>query len=119
MSNKRGQQTRERVYRTIVNYINYHQYPPTVREICEIIGIKSTAAVHRHIEALKEQGLLESDNGKGNKRALRVPNQASEIDALYLAKCNEVNELQIKIAKLNREIEVYKMQIKNYKRQGK
>ena len=33
--------------------------PPTVREICSALGIKSTSTVHRSIQRLVEEGLLE------------------------------------------------------------
>ena len=105
MSNaEKGELTRELVYRAIVNYINEHQYPPTVREVCEIVGLKSSASVHRHVEILKEKGLLESDSGKQNKRALRVPMRMNEFDALYLAKCKEVNELRAQIEQLQAQL---------------
>ena len=69
-SAEKGELTRERILAAVTNYINEHQYPPTVREICRIVGLKSTASVHRHIEILKEQGLLESDieSSKANER---------------------------------------------------
>ena len=33
-------------------------YPPTVREICSAIGIKSTSTVHKDIETLVSEGYL-------------------------------------------------------------
>ena len=117
MSNKRGEQTRELVYNAIINYINEYKYPPTVREVCQMVGLKSTASVHRHIEVLKEQGLLESDLGKQNPRALRVPNITSKIDEVFLAKCKEVNRLQEQVQRLQRELDICKMKMKKYKSQ--
>ena len=103
-SAEKGEQTRERVLEAITNYINEHEYPPTVREVCEIVGLKSTATVHRHIEILKERGLLEVDGEGCHMRALRVPRRMNEFDALYLAKCKEVNALRAQIEKLRNEI---------------
>ncbi len=34
-------------------------YPPTVREICEAVGLRSTSTVHFHLRALEEAGYLE------------------------------------------------------------
>ena len=45
-------------------------YPPTVREICDNLEIKSTSTVHKDIESLVRQGLLIKDPSK--PRALMV-----------------------------------------------
>lgn len=45
-------------------------YPPTVREICSAIGIKSTSTVHKDIETLVSEGYLKKDPSK--PRALMV-----------------------------------------------
>ena len=45
-------------------------YPPTVREICTAIGIKSTSTVHKDIETLVSEGYLKKDPSK--PRALMV-----------------------------------------------
>lgn len=39
-------------------------YPPTVREICTAIGIKSTSTAHKDIESLVEKGFLRKDPAK-------------------------------------------------------
>ncbi len=39
-------------------------YPPTVREICNALGIKSTSTVHKDIESLVRQGYLKKDPSK-------------------------------------------------------
>ena len=31
-------------------------YPPTVREICETVSLKSTSSVHSHLESLEKNG---------------------------------------------------------------
>ena len=33
-------------------------YPPTVREICAALGIKSTSTVHKDIASLEREGYL-------------------------------------------------------------
>ena len=45
-------------------------YPPTVREICEAVGLKSTSTVHGHISRLAKKGLLSKDPSK--PRALEI-----------------------------------------------
>lgn len=115
-SAEKGELTRELILEAITKYINEHQYPPTVRELCKIVGLKSTATVHRHIEILKERGLLETDGEEHHMRTLRVPNRMNEFDALYLAKCKEVNRLLEQIQKLQRELDICKMKMKKYQK---
>ena len=58
----------------ILNYmkeqIKAKGYPPTVREICAAVGIKSTSTAHKDIESLVRQGFLKKDPSK--PRALMV-----------------------------------------------
>lgn len=102
-SAEKGELMRERILEAINTYINEHQYPPTIREVCGMVGLKSSASAHRHIEILKWQGLLESD--EKHMRALRVPKRIEDFDALYLAKCKEVNELQAQIKELQAQLQ--------------
>jgi repressor LexA len=106
MSNaEKGELMREQILEAINSYINEHQYPPTIREVCKMVGLKSPSTVYRHVEILKEQGVLESDGGKQNKRVLRVRRRTEDFDSLYLAKCKEVNELRAQVAKLQELLE--------------
>ncbi len=45
-------------------------YPPTVREICSALGIKSTSTVHKDIASLEREGYLKKDPAR--PRALLV-----------------------------------------------
>ena len=58
----------------IVDYVNQfiqeNGYSPSVREIGEAVGMRSTASVSYHLEALQAKGLLQSPGAKGRKRAL-------------------------------------------------
>lgn len=45
-------------------------YPPTVREICAALNIKSTSTVHKDIESLVKQGFIVKDPSK--PRALNI-----------------------------------------------
>ena len=57
----------------IVDYVNQfiqeNGYAPSVREIGAAVGLRSTASVSYHIQALQEKGLLLTPGGKGCKRA--------------------------------------------------
>ena len=39
-------------------------YPPTVREICEAVHLKSTSSVHSHLETLEKNGYIRRDPTK-------------------------------------------------------
>ena len=39
-------------------------YPPSVREICEAVQLKSTSSVHSHLETLEENGYIRRDPTK-------------------------------------------------------
>ncbi len=45
-------------------------YPPSVREICAAVGLRSTSTVHAHLNHLEQQGLIRRDSTK--PRALEV-----------------------------------------------
>jgi repressor LexA len=45
-------------------------YPPSVREICEAVGLTSTSTVHAHLATLQKQGFLRRDPTK--PRAIEV-----------------------------------------------
>lgn len=45
-------------------------YPPTVRDICEAVKLKSTASVHAHLESLEKKGYIRRDPTK--PRAIEI-----------------------------------------------
>ncbi|MCI8541758.1 transcriptional repressor LexA [Acetatifactor aquisgranensis] len=45
-------------------------YPPTVREICETVKLKSTSSVHSHLETLEKNGYIRRDPTK--PRAIEI-----------------------------------------------
>ena len=58
----------------IMDYVNQfiqeNGYSPSVREIGAAVGLRSTASVSYHLQALQEKGFLQSPGAKGRKRAL-------------------------------------------------
>ena len=58
----------------IMDYVNQfiqeNGFSPSVREIGAAVGLRSTASVSYHLQALQEKGLLQSPGAKGRKRAL-------------------------------------------------
>ena len=45
-------------------------YPPSVREICEAVHLKSTSSVHSHLETLEKNGYIRRDPTK--PRAIEI-----------------------------------------------
>lgn len=60
----------ERILNYMKEVIKTKGYPPTVREICSALSIKSTSTAHKDIENLVKQGFLVKDPSK--PRALMV-----------------------------------------------
>ncbi|MCT8975465.1 transcriptional repressor LexA [Clostridium sp. CX1] len=52
------------IYEFIKNQIRDKGYPPSVREICAAVGLKSTSTVHGHLERLEKKGLIRKDPTK-------------------------------------------------------
>ena len=51
-------------------FVQENGYSPSVREIGTAVGLRSTASVSYHLQALQERGLLMTPNIKGRKRAI-------------------------------------------------
>ena len=60
----------QQIWDFLVDYVEGHGYPPTVREIGEAIGLASPSTVHAHLANLERAGLLRRDPTK--PRALEL-----------------------------------------------
>ncbi len=58
----------------IKKYKAKHGYPPTIREICKELNLKSTATVHTHLNNLENKGYIKRDNTKNRSIELLVKN---------------------------------------------
>jgi repressor LexA len=58
------------IWTFLVDYVDRHGYPPTVREIGEAVGLASPSTVHAHLANLERAGLLRRDPTK--PRALEL-----------------------------------------------
>lgn len=63
-------ENQQRILAFIKAEIEDKGYPPSVREICAAVGLRSTSTVHAHLNHLEEQGLIRRDSTK--PRALEV-----------------------------------------------
>ena len=55
---------RELIYNTLKEQIALNGYPPSVRELCDLVGLKSTSTVHSHLKKLEQLGLIVRDPTK-------------------------------------------------------
>ncbi len=60
----------QQIWNYLVEYVDGHGYPPTVREIGEEVGLASPSTVHAHLANLERAGLLRRDPTK--PRALEL-----------------------------------------------
>ncbi len=51
-------------------------YPPTVREICDAVGLSSTATIHARLKKLEKHGMLIKESSKN--RSIKVVNYKNE-----------------------------------------
>ena len=67
----------------ILDYVNQfiqeNGYAPSVREIGAAVGLRSTASVSYHLQALQDKGLLHSPGAKGRKRAIVTSQRPGQI----------------------------------------
>lgn len=61
----------EKILEFLNSYLEDKGYPPSVREICAAVGLKSTATVSYHLNELKRQGRIQGDSSK--RRAISLP----------------------------------------------
>jgi repressor LexA len=68
----------QEIWGFLVDYVDSHGYPPTVREIGEAVGLASPSTVHAHLANLERAGLLRRDPTKpraldliGHRRSAR------------------------------------------------
>ena len=64
------------IWSFLVDYVDGHGYPPTVREIGEAVGLASPSTVHAHLANLERAGLLRRDPTK--PRALELVGRERE-----------------------------------------
>ena len=58
------------IYNYLKQYTEAKGYPPSVREICEAVSLRSTSTVHGHLKRLEKKGLIKRDPTK--PRALEI-----------------------------------------------
>src|SRR5436305_7805722 len=72
----------QEIWDFLVEYVDRHGYPPTVREIGDAVGLASPSTVHAHLANLERAGLLKRDPTKPRALELsgRGPREAPKRD---------------------------------------
>lgn len=74
-------ETQDRILAYIQSEIRERGYAPSVREIGEAVGLRSTSTVHGHLMRLEKKGLLRRDAMKPRAMGLSPELSASEEEA--------------------------------------
>jgi repressor LexA len=87
----------QEIWNFLVEYVDHHGYPPTVREIGERVGLASPSTVHAHLANLERAGLLRRDPTKpraleliGRERREAEKPAAEQLDAVRLPIVGEI-----------------------------
>ena len=70
MANGRISEKQNEILEFMKHEILNKGYPPTVRDICEAVKLKSTSSVHSHLETLEKNGYIRRDPTK--PRAIEI-----------------------------------------------
>jgi repressor LexA len=70
----------QEIWDFVVEYVDRHGYPPTVREIGDAVGLASPSTVHAHLANLERAGLLRRDPTK--PRALELTGRGRRAEAI-------------------------------------
>jgi repressor LexA len=83
----------QEIWNYLVEYVDLHGYPPTVREIGEQVGLASPSTVHAHLANLERAGLLRRDPTK--PRALELIGRERREPAPQLDEARDVSRLPL------------------------
>jgi repressor LexA len=83
----------QEIWNYLVEYVDRHGYPPTVREIGEQVGLASPSTVHAHLANLERAGLLRRDPTK--PRALELIGRERRDTAPVAADAHDVSRLPL------------------------
>ena len=85
----------DQAYNFIKNYINEKDYPPTIREICEAIDVRSTSTVAYYLRKLEESNKIVKGSYKNRAIQLMDTNEydkASETSKIVMPYIKTITE---------------------------
>ena len=66
----------EQILNFLKSFITEKGFPPSIREICSAVGLKSTSSVHAYLETLERKGYIIKDSH--NSRCIKILDKNSE-----------------------------------------
>ena len=94
----------KRVLLYIEQEVAEHNYPPSVREICKALGIRSTATVHSYLGILETKGYIERDPTKPRAiKLLRETEPSTELKCAFAPLVGRITAGQPILAEENLE----------------
>lgn len=79
----------------VESMVNEKGYPPSVREICAAVNLKSTSSVHAHLSALSKKGYLLKDDSKTRALKLTFNNSASIADKVPVDSVDNIVQIPV------------------------
>lgn len=73
---KENSDKQTQIYNFLIEFTKSKGYPPSVREVCQAVSLKSTSTVHGHLKRLEKKGLIYRDPTK--PRALEIVELSNE-----------------------------------------
>jgi repressor LexA len=83
----------QQIWNYLVEYVDRHGYPPTVREIGEEVGLASPSTVHAHLANLERAGLLRRDPTK--PRALELIGRDRGANAVETSSVSDAGSVRL------------------------
>ena len=99
--NRRMTEKQKQILEFIKEEILHRGYPPTVREICETVGLKSTSSVHAHLSTLEKNGYIRRDPTK--PRAIEICDDSFQVVRTEMTSLPEVGDVAVGIPILAQE----------------
>ena len=103
---------RQKILDYISAYTDDNGYPPSVREICQAVGLRSPSTVHSHLKILQDAGLLEKGEGKTRSITLKNHSGILEGDAVIVRRQETADNHAIVVAMLEDEATVKRLLLK-------
>lgn len=61
----------------LIAFTQEHGYPPSIQQLCDLVGVTSTSTIHYHITALKKKGFIHWNPAE--KRAISIHEDLLEV----------------------------------------
>lgn len=95
----KAKERQQLIFSFMKNEIKIKGYPPTVREICSALGIKSTSTVHKDLDTLTKEGFIRKDPAKPRALVI-IEEEKEEASTNFFNTSNNFSEFSSEIVEL-------------------